>query len=52
MDLRTLLSHPLSSLRQWALEHERFIAVNLSWTIAVGLIIFSIWNLLHSLGIL
>ncbi|MBP3257643.1 MAG: hypothetical protein J6M23_06600 [Bacteroidales bacterium] len=52
MDLRTLFSHPLSSLRQWALEHERFIAVNLSWTIAVGLIIFSIWKLLHSLGIL
>jgi len=52
MDLKSLFSHPLSSLRQWALEHERFIAVNLSWTIAVGLIIFSIWKLLHSLGIL
>ena len=52
MDLRSLFSHPLSSLRQWALEHERFIAVNLSWAIAVGLIIFSIWKLLHSLGIL
>ena len=52
MDLKSLFSHPLSSLRQWALEHERFIAVNLSWTIAVGLIIFSIWKLLHSLGLL
>ena len=52
MDLKSLFSHPLSSMRQWALEHERFIAVNLSWTIAVGLIIFSIWKLLHSLGIL
>jgi hypothetical protein len=52
MDLKSLFSHPLSSLRQWALEHERFIAVNLSWTIAFGLIIFSIWKLLHSLGIL
>ena len=52
MDLKSLLSHPLSSLRQWALEHERLVAVNLSWTIAVGLIIFSIWKLLHSLGIL
>lgn len=52
MDLRSLLSHPLSSLRQWVLEHERFVAVNLSWTLAIGLIIFSIWKLLHSLGIL
>ena len=52
MDIRSFLSHPLSSLRQWALEHERFIAVNLNWSIAVGLLIYSVWKLLHSLGIL
>ena len=52
MVLRSFFSRPLSTLRQWALEHERFIAVNLSWTLAVGLILFSIWKLLHSLGIL
>ena len=50
--LRDFLSHPLSFIRQWAMEHERFIAVNLSWSIAVGLLLYSVWKLLHSLGIL
>jgi hypothetical protein len=52
MDIRSLLSNPLSSLRQWAREHERLIAVNLSWTLAVVFIIISIVTLLRSLGIL
>ena len=52
MELRSFFSRPLSTLRQWALGHERFVAVNLSWTLAVGLILYSIWKLLHSLGIL
>ena len=52
MDIRSFLSHPLSSLRQWALEHELLVAVNLSFRIAVGLLIYSVWKLLHSLGIL
>ena len=41
MDWKEFLSHPLSSIRQWTLEHERFIAVNVSWTLAVVFIIES-----------
>ena len=52
MDIRYFLSHPFSSLRQWALSHERFIAVNLTWALAVLFIIVSLVYLFKSLGIL
>ena len=52
MDIRYFLSHPFSSLRQWALSHERFIAVDLTWTLAVVFIIVSIVFLFKSLGLL
>ena len=52
MDWKEFLSHPLSSIRQWTLEHERFIAVNVSGTLAVVFIIVSVVYLLHSFGIL
>ena len=46
MTLREFLSHPISSIRQWAASHERFIAV------AAVFFIVSIIFLLKSLGIL
>ena len=52
MDIRYVLSHPFSSLRQWALSHERFIAVDLTWTLAVVFIIVSLVFLFKSLGLL
>lgn len=52
MPWKDFLQHPLSSIRQWALEHERFIAVNVSWTLAVVFIIIAIAKLLISFGIL
>ena len=52
MDIRYFLSRPFSSLRQWALSHERFIAVDLTWTLAVVFIIVSIVFLFKSLGLL
>jgi hypothetical protein len=52
MDVRYFLSHPFSSIRQWALSHERFIAVNLTWALAVLFIIVSLVYLFKSLGIL
>lgn len=52
MALREFLSHPISSIRQWAASHERFIAVNISWTLAAIFFIISIIFLLKSLGIL
>ena len=52
MDLRDFLSHPLSSIRQWLLTHERFIAVNLTWTLAVVFIIVSLVYLFKFLGLL
>ena len=52
MDFREFLSQPLSTIRQWAATHERLIAVNLTWTLAVGFIVISVVYLLISLGIL
>jgi len=52
MDLREFLTHPLSSIKGWATTHERFIAVNLTWTLAIVFIIVSVVFLLKSLGIL
>ena len=52
MDLKSLFAHPISSVRQWAMEHERLIAVNLSWTLAVVFIIVSIVKLLQVFGVL
>ena len=52
MDIRYFLSHPFSSLRQWAHSHERFIAVDLTWTLAVVFIIVSLVFLFKSLGLL
>ena len=52
MDIRYFLSRPFSSLRQWLLSHERFIAVDLTWTLAVVFIIVSIVFLFKSLGLL
>jgi hypothetical protein len=52
MALREFFSHPISSIRQWAASHERFIAVNISWTLAAVFFIVSIIFLLKSLGIL
>ena len=43
MDFREFLSQPLSTIRQWAATHERLIAVNLTWTLAVGFIV--VWAL-------
>ena len=52
MDLKEFLSHPISSMKSWAASHERFIAVNVTWTLAIVFIIVSIVNLLISLGVL
>lgn len=52
MDLREFLTHPLSGIKGWAATHERFIAVNLTWTLAIVFIIVSVVFLLKSLGIL
>ena len=52
MALHEFLSHPLSSIKQWTASHERFIAVNVSWTLAAVFFIVSIIFLLKSLGIL
>ena len=52
MDLREFLTHPLSSIKGWAATHERFIVVNLTWTLAIVFIIVSVVFLLKSLGIL
>ena len=52
MDPRTLLDQPLTSLKAWVRAHERLLAVNLSWTLAIGFMLFSVWKLLRSLGIL
>ena len=52
MDFRELLSNPFSGLRQWFTTHERFFAVNVTWTLAVAFFIVSFIYLLISLGIL
>lgn len=52
MDLREFLTHTLSSIKGWAATHERLIAVNLTWTLAIVFIIVSVVFLLKSLGIL
>lgn len=52
MSLKEFFSRPISSIKSWAAEHERFIAVNVTWTLAVVFIIVSIVYLLISLGVL
>lgn len=52
MDIRDFLSHPLSSARRWLLTHERFIAVDVTWTLAVVFILVSVVYLLKSIGML
>ena len=52
MDPRDFFSHPLSSVRAWAQEHERLIAVGLSRVLAVVFIIIAIVKLVQSLGML
>lgn len=52
MALREFLSRPLSGIKAWIAGHERFIAVNVSWTLALVFVVVSIVSLLKSLGIL
>ena len=52
MRFREFLSAPLSGIRSWVASHERFIAVNVTWTLGAGFIIVSAVFLLKSLGIL
>ena len=52
MELKEFFERPISSIRSWAAAHERFIAVNLTWTLAVVFIIVSLVFLLKSLGVL
>ena len=52
MDLRELFTHPLSGIRQWVGAHERFFAVNVTWTLAVVFFIVAFIFLLKSLGVL
>ena len=49
---KDFLSHPLSSARDWLATHERFVAVNVSWTLAAVFAAVSFIYLLKSLGIL
>ena len=52
MNLKDFFSQPLSSIKIWAAGHERFIAVNVTWTLAIIFFIVSVIYLLISLGIL
>ena len=52
MGLKEFLSHPLSSARQWLLSHERFFAVNVTWTLAVIFLIVSVVFLIRSIGMI
>ncbi|MBQ8062873.1 MAG: hypothetical protein IJ584_01045 [Bacteroidales bacterium] len=52
MSLKEFLAQPISSIKSWAAQHERFIAVNVTWTLAIIFIIVSIVYFLISLGVL
>jgi len=52
MRFRDFLSHPLSSARSWLVSHERFIAVNVSWTLAILFAIISLVYLFKSLRLI
>ncbi len=52
MNLRDLLSHPLSGIRAWIAAHERFVAVDLTWGLALVFLAVSLRYLFKSLGLI
>lgn len=52
MDMRELIEHPISSIRDWVLSHERALGVGLSWGLALVFLIVAVIFFGKTVGIL